>query len=234
VAHILPAYAGLLMIAEVEALTRLNQVPRAGFLALIGGAKVTDKIAVLEKLVPKVETLAIGGGMANTFLLEQGLEIGKSLAEPDALNEARAIRELAETSGTRLLLPTDVVIAESIDATDRKTVAVDSVPDEWSIFDIGPDSVRAFAESARSAKTIFWNGPMGVFEKELFASGTLSVARAVGASNAYTLVGGGDSVAAVEAAGVADQISHISTGGGASLEFVEGRTLPGLAVLVDD
>lgn len=234
VAHLLLSYAGLLMIAEVEALTRLNQVPRGDFLALIGGAKVTDKIAVIEKLVPKVETLAIGGGMANTFLLEQGLEIGKSLAEPDALSEARAIRELAESSGTRLLLPTDVVIAESIDATGTRTVAVENVPAEMSIFDIGPDSVRAFSKAAHSAKTIFWNGPMGVFEKDQFANGTLSVAKAVGASDAYSLVGGGDSVAAVEAAGVAEQISHISTGGGASLEFVEGRTLPGLAVLVDD
>ena len=234
IAHFLPSYAGLLMIAEVEALSRLNQVPRAGFLALIGGAKVTDKIGVIEKLVPKVETLAIGGGMANTFLLERGLEIGKSLAEPDALNEARAIRELAESSGTRLLLPTDVVIAESIDASDTRTIAVESVPADMSIFDIGPDSVRAYCESAKTASTIFWNGPMGVFEKEPFANGTLAVARAVAESSAFSLVGGGDSVAAVEAAGVAEQISHISTGGGASLEFVEGRTLPGLAVLVDD
>ena len=171
--------------------------------------------------------------MANTFLLEQGLEIGKSLAEPDALSEARAIRELAESSGTRLLLPTDVVIAESIESSGHETVAAESVPAGMSIFELGPDTVRAFSRPHKAARQFSGMGRWACLKRSsLPTEHCRSPSRRW--SDAYSLVGGGDSVAAVEAAGVADQISHISTGGGASLEFVEGRTLPGLAVLVDD
>ncbi|MDQ2683249.1 MAG: phosphoglycerate kinase [Chloroflexota bacterium] len=231
VALLLPAYAGSLMLAEVEALTRLKSQPREGFVAFIGGAKVSDKIAVLEALVPVIETLAIGGGMANTFLLESGVDVGTSLTEPDSVEVARRIRDLSTEHGTELLLPTDLVVADSIEATLGTTVPVGSIPADQAAFDIGPETTRRYADSARNARTIFWNGPMGVFENQAFAAGTLSVAQAVADCSGYTLVGGGDSVAAVEAAGVADRISHISTGGGASLEFVEGRTLPGIAAL---
>jgi len=231
IARLLPSYAGGLMLSEVEALQRLVDSPRDGFVAIIGGAKVSDKISVLEHLVERVESLLIGGGMANTFLLERGNEIGTSLAEPDALDDARRVVQLAGQYGTAVLLPSDVVIAPSIDSDQTSTISADAVPTDQSIFDIGPDTIAGFSKRIGAAKTIFWNGPMGVFEKPQFATGTKEIARAVAASRAFSVIGGGDSVAAVEEAGVAGQISHISTGGGASLEFVEGRALPGIEAL---
>jgi phosphoglycerate kinase len=231
IARLLPSYAGGLMLSEVEALQRLVDNPRDGFVAIIGGAKVSDKISVLEHLVERVESLLIGGGMANTFLLERGNEIGTSLAEPDALDDARRVVRLAGQYGTAVLLPSDVVIAPSIDSDHTSTISADAVPTDQSIFDIGPDTIAGFSKRIGAAKTIFWNGPMGVFEKPQFATGTKEIARAVAESRAYSVIGGGDSVAAVEEAGVAGQISHISTGGGASLEFVEGRALPGIEAL---
>jgi phosphoglycerate kinase len=231
VTHFLPSYAGALMVSEINALSRLTNSPRAGFVAIIGGAKVSDKIGVLKHLVDRVDALLIGGGMANTFLLDAGHEIGSSLAEPDAVPEAHSVKRLAEEAGVRLLLPSDVVIAEDIDSELVTTVGIGTVPANRSIFDIGPDTIAAFGEEISRATTIFWNGPMGVFEKPQFAGGTLAISRAVARSNAFSVIGGGDSVAAVEAAGVAGQISHISTGGGASLEFVEGRSLPGIEAL---
>jgi phosphoglycerate kinase len=231
IARLLPSYAGGLMLSEVEALQRLVDNPRDGFVAIIGGAKVSDKIGVLEHLVERVESLLIGGGMANTFLLERGNEIGTSLAEPDALDDARRVVQLAGQYGTAVLLPSDVVIAPSIDSDHTSTISADAVPTDQSIFDIGPDTIAGFSKRIGAAKTIFWNGPMGVFEKPQFATGTKEIARAVAESRAYSVIGGGDSVAAVEEAGVAGQISHISTGGGASLEFVEGGALPGIEAL---
>jgi phosphoglycerate kinase len=231
IARLLPSYAGGLMLSEVEALQRLVDSPRDGFVAIIGGAKVSDKIGVLEHLVERVESLLIGGGMANTFLLERGNEIGTSLAEPDALDDARRVVQLADQYGTAVLLPSDVVIAPSIDSDQTSTISADVVPTDQSIFDVGPDTIAGFSKRIGAAKTIFWNGPMGVFEKPQFATGTKEIARAVAESRAYSVIGGGDSVAAVEEAGVAGQISHISTGGGASLEFVEGRALPGIEAL---
>ena len=231
IARLLPSYAGGLMLSEVEALQRLVDSPRDGFVAIIGGAKVSDKIGVLEHLVERVESLLIGGGMANTFLLERGNEIGTSLAEPDALDDARRVVQIAGQYGTAVLLPSDVVIAPSIDSDQTSTISADAVPTDQSIFDIGPDTIAGFSKRIGAAMTIFWNGPMGVFEKPQFATGTKEIARAVAESRAYSVIGGGDSVAAVEEAGVAGQISHISTGGGASLEFVEGRALPGIEAL---
>jgi phosphoglycerate kinase len=231
IARLLPSYAGGLMLSEVEALQRLVDSPRDGFVAIIGGAKVSDKIGVLEHLVERVESLLIGGGMANTFLLERGNEIGTSLAEPDALDDARRFVRLAGQYGTAVLLPSDVVIAPSIDSDQTSTISADAVPTDQSIFDIGPDTIAGFSKRIGAAKTIFWNGPMGVFEKPQFATGTKEIARAVAESRADTVIGGGDKVAALGEAGVAGQISHISTGGGASLEFVEGRALPGIEAL---
>jgi phosphoglycerate kinase len=231
VAERLPAYAGELMLREIEALRKLIDRPRAGFVAIIGGAKVTDKIGVLERLVEKVETLIIGGGMANTFLLEAGIEIGGSLAEPEAAPSATAIRESAGLHGTALILPVDGVVAATMRDVETHIVPIDAIPATSAVFDIGPESIRLFAEGIAQAETIFWNGPMGVFERTQFANGTNAIARAAADSDAYSVVGGGDSVAAIEQAGIADQISHVSTGGGASLEFIEGRELPGITAL---
>jgi phosphoglycerate kinase len=231
VAAHLPAYAGLLMEREVEALGRIVGHPERPFIAILGGAKVSDKLAVIGNLIDKVDALLIGGGMANTFLLAEGLAIGASLAEPDLVDQANALALKARERGTRLLLPSDVVVAASIDAPAGSIVAADAVPAGAAIFDIGPATIAAYADAIAGARTIFWNGPMGVFEKPPFAAGTRAVAQAVAASAGYSVVGGGDSVAAIEQMGVADRIDHISTGGGASLELVEGRILPGLAAI---
>jgi phosphoglycerate kinase len=230
IARFLPAYAGFLMDAEVSALQRLLDAPERPFITILGGAKVSDKLAVIENLIPKVDALLIGGGMANTFLLAQGRRIGSSLAERDFEGKARELLKQAADSGTEILLPIDVAVAADLDGKPE-IVSVDNVRDDRAIFDIGPESVATFTARIGAAKTIFWNGPMGVFEKPAFANGTRAIALAVANSDAFTVVGGGDSVAAVEQTGVADQISHISTGGGASLEFVEGRELPGLTPL---
>ena len=231
VARKLPSYAGDLMLREIEALQKLVDQPRVGFVAIIGGAKVSDKIGVLERLVERVETLIIGGGMANTFLIEAGLDVGTSLTEPDSVTASSDIRRAAERAGTSLILPIDAVVAESISSVEIRTVKVSEVPAGTGIYDIGPESSELFSTEIANARTIFWNGPMGVFEHVQFAKGTMAVAQAVAGSDAYSVVGGGDSVAAIEQAGFADQISHVSTGGGASLEFIEGRELPGIIAL---
>jgi phosphoglycerate kinase len=231
VAELLPSYAGYLLEDELNALGLLVSGPERPYVAIIGGAKVSDKLAVLDNLVNQVDAILIGGGMANTFLLAEGLAVGKSLAEPDFLDHARNLIENAKQRGVTVLLPTDVVVAAAIDAPEGTLKAATAVEADDAIFDIGPESAARYAAEIAGAKTIFWNGPMGVFERAPFAAGTLAVANAVADSDAFSVVGGGDSVAAIEQAGVADKISHISTGGGASLEFIEGRVLPGVAAL---
>jgi phosphoglycerate kinase len=232
VAELLPAYAGHLMLSEVTALERLVHEPERPFVAILGGAKVSDKIGVIEKLLSRVDLILVGGGMANTFLLAQGVGIGKSLAERAFESKARILLDEGARRGVEIILPIDAVVSSSIDdETSARWIPITSVPEAQSILDIGPGTVQRFAEALIGAKTIFWNGPMGVFERPAFAEGTNGVAQLVANCDAFTVVGGGDSVAAVEQLGVADKISHISTGGGASLEFVEGRALPGLTAL---
>lgn len=208
--------------------------PERPFVAIIGGAKVSDKINVIENLLPKVDALLIGGGMANTFLAVQGYDMGKSLVEADAKETAARLLKLAEQHGSRLLLPEDVIAAKAFAADAEHTVRlVDEVePDEMAL-DIGPKAIEVYQREIRGAKTVIWNGPMGVFEMPAFAKGTFAIAEAMAHADATTIVGGGDSVAAVEQAGVADRMSHVSTGGGASLEFLEGKLLPGVAVIAD-
>ncbi len=231
VANMLPAYAGFLLLQEEAVLSRLLREPERPFVAILGGAKVSDKLAVLGQLLTRVDALLLGGGMANTVLMALGHNIGASLAEPDLLDEGRQLLATAEERGIRLMLPTDVVVASTIDSVITHVVLPDGVSSGQAIFDIGPGTVQTYCDQIARARTIFWNGPMGVFEQPQFASGTLEIARCMAAANAFTVVGGGDSIAAVEAAGVADQIDHISTGGGASLELLEGRTLPGIAAI---
>lgn len=231
VAELLPSYAGYLMQGELDALQRLVANPERPYIAILGGAKVSDKLAVIDNLSAKVDAILVGGGMANTFVLAQGRGIGKSLAEPDFVEQARSILADAKKRQVDILLPVDVVVAAAIDADKGQTISVEDVGDDLAIFDIGPETAKQYAERIAAARTIFWNGPMGVFERPPFAEGTLAVARAVAESDGFSVVGGGDSVAAIEQAGVADRISHVSTGGGASLEYVEGRELPGVAAL---
>ena len=228
------AAAGFLMAKELEYLGRAMTNPARPFVAILGGAKVSDKIGVLQNLVTKVDALLVGGGMAYTFLKAQGMEVGASLLEADKLDVARAILEAARAKGVTFLLPMDHVIAQKV-AADAETRIADStaIPAGWMGLDIGPKARAAFATAIRGAKTVIWNGPMGVFELAPFREGTLSVARAIAESGAISIVGGGDSVAAVTQAGLADRMSHISTGGGASLEFLEGIELPGVAALMD-
>ncbi len=234
VTRFLPAVAGLLMERELEALGRALEAPERPFVAIIGGAKVSDKIGVIENLLGRTDALIVGGGMANTFLLAQGKPIGKSLAEPDKIDTARHLLARATERNVPLALPVDVVVApEMAESAPHRVVEVDEVPEDQAIFDIGPRTVANYRELLAGAKTIVWNGPMGVFEVAPFAGGTRAIARAVADSGAFTIVGGGDSVAAIEEAGLADRISHVSTGGGASLEFLEGRELPGVAALND-
>jgi phosphoglycerate kinase len=237
IAHILPAYAGLLMEKEIEFLGKLMENPERPFAAIIGGAKVSGKIKVLRNLVDKVDVLVIGGGMANTFLLAQGKPVGKSLVEPDRVEDARAIMESAEKHGTKIVLPSDVVVAKEVTrGTEYKTVSVDKVPASWNIVDVGKVSLEAMRKALEPARTVFWNGPLGVFEIPAFSIGTKEIARFLAGraqAGATVVVGGGDSVAAVEQQGLGDKMTHISTGGGASLEFMEGKELPGVAVLLD-
>jgi phosphoglycerate kinase len=234
ITHDLPAVAGLLMERELAALSRALDNPAHPFVTILGGAKVSDKIGVIQNLLSKVDALLIGGGMANTFLAAQGRPIGKSLNELDKADLARDLLDQARQRNVTLALPTDVVIALQMNAdAPRRTVGVDAVPDDQAIFDIGPETIAAYKDLLNGAQTIVWNGPMGVFEVAPFAAGTRAIAEAVAASDAFSIVGGGDSVAAIEEAGLADRISHVSTGGGASLEFLEGRTLPGVAALDD-
>ncbi|NYE57315.1 phosphoglycerate kinase [Carboxydothermus ferrireducens] len=234
IASYLPAVAGFLMEKEINFLSRALNNPERPFVAIIGGAKVSDKIGVIENLLGKVDALLIGGGMANTFLKAMGYETGKSLVEEDKVNLAGELMNKAKEVGVKLLLPSDVVVAPRIEAgVPSKIVAVDSIPAEEMALDIGEKTAKLFREEILKAKTVVWNGPMGVFEVEPFDRGTVAVAEAVAESGALSVVGGGDSVAAVEKAGVADKITHISTGGGASLEFLEGKKLPGVEVLND-
>lgn len=234
VANYLPAYLGLLMQKEVDSLGKLLNNPERPFAAIIGGAKVSDKIAVLENLVSKVDHLLIGGGMANTFLLAQGKAVGKSLVEADKVDLANTIIADAAASGVTLHLPTDAIVASDINAAIGDVVSVDAIPADAAIFDIGPDTAKAYAEVIHDMKTVLWNGPLGVAENPAFAGGTRTVAEAVGAADGFTVIGGGDSVAAVEQLGLADKIDHISTGGGASLELLEGKELPGIAAIPED
>jgi phosphoglycerate kinase len=234
IAAYIPAVAGLLLEKELTMIGNALARAEKPFVAIIGGAKVSDKIGVLENLLDKVSAFLIGGGMANTFLAAQGYRMGASLVEEDKLEVANQLAEKARRQNVNLLLPSDVVVADrfSEDAV-RKIVAVGEVPDGWMALDIGPETVAAYREVIAAARTVIWNGPMGVFEMEPFAAGTLAIAEAVARVEGTTIVGGGDSVAAVEKCGLADKMTHVSTGGGASLEFLEGRELPGVAVLMD-
>jgi 3-phosphoglycerate kinase len=237
IARLLPAYAGLLMEKEIEFLGKLMENPERPFAAIIGGAKVSGKIQVLRNLVDKVDVLIIGGGMANTFLLAQGKQVGKSLVEPDRVEDARAIMESAAAHGTKIVLPSDVVVAKEVTrGSEYKTVPADKVPASWNIVDIGRNSLDAMRKALEPVRTVFWNGPLGVFEIPTFSVGTREIARFLAGraqAGATVVVGGGDSVAAVEQQGLADKMTHISTGGGASLEFLEGKELPGVAALLD-
>ncbi|NLG50629.1 MAG: phosphoglycerate kinase [Chloroflexi bacterium] len=231
VADYLPGVAGFLMEKEIEFLGKAVENPEHPYVAILGGAKISDKIAVIESLLDKADTLLIGGGMANTFLKAKGYEMGDSLVEESSVETARG---LLQKGANKLILPVDVVVADafSVDA-NKKTVAADEVPAGWRVLDIGPKTVELFSDKVQNAAMVVWNGPMGVFEMAPFAEGTFAIAKAVAASDATSIIGGGDSAAAVEQSGVADQITHISTGGGASLEFLEGKELPGIAVLGD-
>jgi phosphoglycerate kinase len=231
VAHLLPAVAGFLMEKEIQYLGEAIANPQRPFVAILGGAKVSDKIGVIRNLLKITDKVLIGGGMANTFFKAQGYAMGDSLVEQEALDIAR---ELLAEGGTRLALPVDVVIADRMDnEAEKKTVPTGPVPEGWRILDIGPKTVEAYDVTIQKAKTVVWNGPMGVFEMPNFANGTYQVARAVADSGATSIVGGGDSVAAINQSGLAEKITHISTGGGASLEMLEGLTLPGVAALLD-
>ncbi len=234
VAKLLPSGAGFLLQKELEVMGKALTAPERPFTAIIGGAKVSDKIGVIDNLLDKVDSLIIGGGMANTFLQAQGHNVGKSLVEADKLELAQSLLAKAASNGVNLLLPVDLVVAERF-APDapHKIVMVTEIPADWMALDIGPASQAAFAQVIAQAKTVLWNGPMGVFEMPAFARGTEAVAKALAVSGAISIVGGGDSVAAVEKAGLADKITHISTGGGASLEFLEGKELPGVTALQD-
>jgi phosphoglycerate kinase len=230
VAAHLPSYAGDLMLAEVQALSSLTNGPARPFVAILGGAKVSDKIGVIEHLLSLVDAVLLGGGMANTFLLAEGKALGDSLVESNFVDTANDVLATARDQHVDVRLPVDVVAAPGLDG-QAATVDADAIPDGWAAFDIGPHTIQQYSAVIAGAKTVFWNGPMGVFERPAFAHGTFGIAQAVADADAFTVVGGGDSVAAIEQSGLANRISHISTGGGASLELIEGRTLPGIAAL---
>lgn len=231
VADYLPAAAGFLLEKEIKYLGNAIAEPERPFVAILGGAKVSDKIGVIENLLTKSDQILIGGGMANTFFKAQGYEMADSLVEEDVLDTAKS---LLETAAGKLVLPVDMVIADAFAAdADKQVMVVGDVPAGWRVLDIGPRSVEIFGEVIKQAKTIVWNGPMGVFEFEKFAKGTFEVAKKVAESDATSIVGGGDSVSAIKKSGLEDKITHISTGGGASLEMLEGKILPGLAILDD-
>ncbi len=235
ITHDLPAVAGLLMEKELNYLATALDQPKRPLVAILGGAKVSDKIKVIEFLLSKADKVLIGGGMANTFFRAQGREMGDSLVEQTALDMAR---DLLSKSGGKLILPVDGMIADAFknDAQTRVVKADEPVPDHWQILDIGPGTVEEFRKQLADAKTVIWNGPMGVFEMENFAKGTNAVAQILADLTTHgviTIIGGGDSAAAVQQAGLADKMTHISTGGGASLELLEGQTLPGVAALLD-
>lgn len=234
VGQYLPGAAGLLMEKEISIMGKALENPERPFLAILGGAKVKDKIGVIRNLIPKVDTLLIGGGMAYTFLKAQGLEIGRSILDEKNLKLAGELLEEARSRGVEVLLPVDVVVADRFAPDARtKVVPVDQIPADWEGLDIGPKTRELFASRIAQARTVIWNGPLGVFEMPAFAEGTNAIARALAESSAVSIIGGGDSAAAVEQAGVAGRMTHVSTGGGASLEFLEGRELPGVAALQD-
>jgi len=223
--------AGFLMMKEVESLEKALVSPQKPYVAILGGAKVSDKIGVIENLLDKVTTLLVGGGMAYTFLRAKGFGVGKSLVEEGQIGFSTSLLERAREK-VKFLLPQDHIAAERMDVqAKREIVKNEKIPSDWICLDIGPETVKVFSEEIKSAKTIVWNGPMGVFEMEPFSQGTFAIAKAVAGSSAFSIVGGGDSVAAVNKAGVAEKIGHISTGGGASLEFLEGKKLPGIEAL---
>ena len=234
VAAFLPAVSGLLVARELDVMGKALDDPRRPFVAVLGGAKVSDKIGVINNLLEKADTIIIGGGMAYTFIKAQGGEIGKSLLEADKTDYALEMIEKAKSKGVKLLLPTDTIAAKEFSAdAEPVTVASMKIPADMMGMDIGPETSKAFCSAVKGAGTIVWNGPMGVFEFPAFANGTKAMARALAESGAVTIIGGGDSAAAAEQLGFADKITHISTGGGASLEFLEGRELPGVACLLD-
>jgi phosphoglycerate kinase len=231
VARFLPAVAGFLMEKEIQYLGQAIADPKRPFITILGGAKISDKIGVIRNLLTKADAILIGGGMANTFFKAQGYPVGDSLVEDEALDTAR---ELLKDATTRMRLPVDVVIADKFEAdAQSKVIPMGPVPDGWRILDIGPQTVAAYAKVIKNAGTVVWNGPMGVFEFPRFAEGTFGVAHAVADSHAVSIIGGGDSVAAIQQSGLVDKITHISTGGGASLEMLEGLDLPGVAALQD-
>jgi phosphoglycerate kinase len=231
--HLQPAAAGLLMQQELAALGRILESPDKPLVAILGGAKVSDKLTLVEHLLDRVDALLIGGGMAFTFLASLGHAVGRSLVEPDHLETARRTLDAARRRGVALVLPVDAVVAEGLDSAQGRAVGIREIPAGQMGLDIGPRTVERFTKALSGARTIVWNGPMGVFERPPFAAGTLALARAVASSPAFTVIGGGDTVAAVTQAGVAEQIGYISTAGGAFLEFLEGRKLPGVEALTD-
>ena len=234
VADYLPAVAGYLIGKELTFLGNAVENPVRPFVAILGGAKVKDKIGVITNLLEKVDTLIIGGGMAYTFSKAMGGEIGNSLLDEERIGLAKEMMETAKAKGVKFLLPIDTVIANDFDnPTEIKIVEAGKIPEGWQGLDIGPKTIELFSDAVKSAKTVVWNGPMGVFEKPEFAKGTLAIATAMAESDATTIIGGGDSAAAVTQMGLAPKMSHISTGGGASLEFLEGKVLPGVACLKD-
>jgi phosphoglycerate kinase len=231
VARYLPAVAGFLMEKELTYLGKVMEAPEHPFVAILGGAKISDKIGVVESLLQRADLLLVGGGMANTFLAAQGLSLGDSLVEAQVLDTARL---LAARAGEKLRLPTDAVIADAFsEAATHRVVPIGNIPAGWRILDIGPETAKAFGRSLGTAKLVVWNGPMGVFEFPVFAAGTRAVAQALAECKGTTIVGGGDSAAAVAQAGLAQRVTHVSTGGGATLELLEGKTLPGVAALQD-
>ncbi len=231
VARILPSVAGFLMEKELEYLGRATARPERPYIAILGGAKIGDKIEVIEHLLTKCDKMIIGGGMANTFLAARGMRMGDSLVDLASVGKAASI---VSKAGDKLVLPVDAVIADKFAAdAESQTVDVDKIPPGWRMLDIGPKSIEVFKAALKGARLIVWNGPMGVFEMPRFAEGTFAIARLLAESGATTVIGGGDSASAVKEAGVADKMSHVSTGGGASLEFLEGKVLPGVAALQD-
>ena len=234
IADYLPAVCGYLIQKEIDVMGKALNDPARPFVAILGGAKVSDKIGVIENLIDKVDSLIIGGGMAYTFFKAKGWNVGNSICEDDKVELAKELMAKAEAKGVKMLLPVDTVVGKEFKAdTEYMTVDSCAIPDAWQGLDIGPKSVELFSETIKNAETVVWNGPMGVFEFEAFAVGTKAVAKAVAESGAISIIGGGDSAAAVEQLGYADKMTHISTGGGASLEFLEGLELPGIAALND-
>lgn len=234
VASILPSAVGLLIEKEIDIMGKALENPEHPFVSILGGAKVSDKIGVIENLLTKVDTILIGGGMAYTFLKAQGKEIGKSLLEEDKIDLSLDLLKRASENGVEILLPVDVVVADEIaSGVETEIVDIDSIPADKEALDIGPKTAELFAQKIKDAKTVVWNGPMGVFEIKEFANGTNEVASALAQADATTIVGGGDSALAIEMAGLKDKITHVSTGGGASLEFLEGKDLPGISAIED-